>query len=57
MDADEVKKERQGGMDDFAGKDEKKERKTKENRKMKNKQQVDKHKKFPEAFDMVCKVE
>lgn len=56
VDAEEVKKEG-GRTDEFAGKDEKKERKTKENRKMKNKQQVDKHKKFQEASDTVCEGE
>lgn len=51
----EVKKG--GGMDEFEGRDEEKERKTKENREMKNKEQADKHKKFQEASDTVCEGE
>lgn len=55
--AKEAKKEGGRGTDEFAGKDEEKEKKTKENRMMKNKQQADKHKKFQEASDTVCKAE
>lgn len=47
----------EGGMDEFEGCDEEKERKTKENREMKNKEQADKHKKFQEASDTVCEGE
>lgn len=55
--AEKVKKEGGSGTDEFAEKDEEKERKTKENRKMKNKQQADKHKKVQEASDTVCEGE
>lgn len=57
VEAEKVKKEGEGRTVEFAGKDEKKERKTKENRQMKNKQQEDMHKKFQEASDTVCKGE